>query len=196
MLNVKKNSIKIALSILVIYIKRFELLLRKKFNNTNIDSTACARALVPLTLDWKNPVVGLKQFMTNTNSEIIAIFKQASEGLLFMSESEYPILVFLWSGIAPVTPEKVVQQTDHSPDTPIKVIAVDDFFRIATKEEDWHSPSEQETVKRFQNLVQVIKANLSNPQVYRLGSKEVDVYILGTTPSSDLAGLSTKIIET
>ncbi|BAY95554.1 MULTISPECIES: nuclease A inhibitor family protein [unclassified Tolypothrix] len=134
--------------------------------------------------------------MTNTNSEIIAFLKQASDGLFFISESEYPFLVFLWSGIAPVTPEKVVQQTDHSPDTPIKVIAVDDFFRVAAKEEDWHSPSEQETVKKFQNLVQVIKANLSNPQVYRLGSKEVDVYILGTTPSSDLAGLSTKIVET
>ena len=51
-----------ALSVLAIYIKRFELLLRKKFNNTNIDSTACARALVPLTLDLKNPAVGLKQF--------------------------------------------------------------------------------------------------------------------------------------
>jgi hypothetical protein len=51
-----------ALSILVIYIKRFELLLRKKFNNTNTDSTACARALVPLTLDLKNPAEGLKQF--------------------------------------------------------------------------------------------------------------------------------------
>ncbi len=138
----------------------------------------------------------LTWFMTNTNPEIIAILKQASEGLLFMSESEYPFLVFLWQGIAPITPEKVVQQTDHSPDTSIKVIAVDDFFRVATKEEDWHSPSEQETVKKFQNLVQVIKANLSNPQVYRLGSKEVDVYILGNTPSSDLAGLSTKIIET
>ncbi|MBD2211276.1 nuclease A inhibitor family protein [Nostoc linckia FACHB-104] len=134
--------------------------------------------------------------MTNTNSEIIAFLKQASDGLFFISESEYPFLVFLWSGIAPVTPEKVVQQTDHSPDTPIKVIAVDDFFRVAAKEEDWHSPSEQETVKKFQNLVQVIKANLSNPQVYRLGSKEVDVYILGTTPSSDLAGLSTQVVET
>lgn len=64
--------------------------------------------------------------MTNTNSEIIAKLKQASEGLLFMSESEYPFIIFLWEGIAPVTPEKVVQQTDHSPDTPIKVIAVDD----------------------------------------------------------------------
>ncbi len=51
-----------ALSVLAIYIKRFELLLRKKFNNTNTDSTACARAIVPLTLDFKNPAEGLKQF--------------------------------------------------------------------------------------------------------------------------------------
>jgi hypothetical protein len=51
-----------ALSILAIYIKRFELILRRKFNNTNIDSTACARALVSLNVDLKNPVLGLKQF--------------------------------------------------------------------------------------------------------------------------------------
>ena len=51
-----------ALSILAIYIKRFELRLHRQFNNTNIDSTACARALVPLNVDLKNPVEGLKQF--------------------------------------------------------------------------------------------------------------------------------------
>ncbi|MBP5974482.1 hypothetical protein HW132_17540 [Brasilonema sp. CT11] len=51
-----------ALSILAIYIKRFELILRRKFNNTNIDSTVCARALVPLNVDLKNPADGLKQF--------------------------------------------------------------------------------------------------------------------------------------
>jgi len=51
-----------ALAILGIYIKRFELLLRKKFNNTNNDATACARAIVPLNLDLQNAAVGLKQF--------------------------------------------------------------------------------------------------------------------------------------
>jgi hypothetical protein len=45
-----------------IYIKRFELILRKKFNNTNIDSTACTRAEVPLNVDLKNPAFGLKKF--------------------------------------------------------------------------------------------------------------------------------------
>jgi hypothetical protein len=51
-----------ALYVLVIYIKRFELLLRKKFNNINIDSTACARALITLNVDFKKPAEGLKQF--------------------------------------------------------------------------------------------------------------------------------------
>lgn len=45
-----------------IYIKRFELILRKKFKNTNIDSTACTRDKVPLNIDLKNPASGLKQF--------------------------------------------------------------------------------------------------------------------------------------
>ncbi|OKH32357.1 hypothetical protein NIES2119_26335 [[Phormidium ambiguum] IAM M-71] len=51
-----------ALSILGIYIKRFELILRKKFTNTNQDSTACTRAQVPLRVELRNMADGLKQF--------------------------------------------------------------------------------------------------------------------------------------
>ena len=51
-----------ALQILGIYIKRFELILRKKYANTGQDGTACARAVVPLKVDLKNMAEGLKQF--------------------------------------------------------------------------------------------------------------------------------------
>jgi hypothetical protein len=51
-----------ALSLLVIYIKRFELIIRRKYANCN-DSTACTRALVPLIIDLKNPVPDLKKFV-------------------------------------------------------------------------------------------------------------------------------------
>lgn len=51
-----------ALQILGIYIKRFELILRKKYANTGQDATACARAVVPLKVDLKNMALGLKQF--------------------------------------------------------------------------------------------------------------------------------------
>lgn len=131
-----------------------------------------------------------------TNTEITDKLKQASDGLLCMSESEYPFEVFLWEGVAPVTEVKVLQQTNHASDTPVQVVTVDDFFRVATTPEDWHEEQEKEMVKRFQALVETIKANLNNPQVYRLGKIEIDAYIVGETPTGNLAGLSTKVVET
>ncbi|AVH74431.1 nuclease A inhibitor family protein [Nostoc sp. 'Lobaria pulmonaria (5183) cyanobiont'] len=134
--------------------------------------------------------------MTKTNSEIIDQLHTAANGLLMMSESEYPFEVFLWEGVAPATPQKVVQQTNHPQNTPVEIVGVDDFFQVATTAEDWHEEEEKATVKRFQTLVQTLKENLSNLQVYCLGNKEIDTYIVGETPAGNLAGLSTKVVET
>jgi hypothetical protein len=45
------------------------------------------------------------------------------------------------------------------------MLTVDEFFAIATQEEDWYDEEERETAKRFQNLVSVLKQNLSQLQV-------------------------------
>jgi hypothetical protein len=113
-----------------------------------------------------------------------------------MSESDYPFEVFQWVGQEPLTAETVIQRTGHTPDTPVEVVPLDDFFQNVTQEEDWHNDEEKETVKRYQALVDTLKQNLSDIQVYRLGTVEIDVYIVGKTPSGDLAGLSTKVVET
>ncbi|MEG4058903.1 MULTISPECIES: nuclease A inhibitor family protein [unclassified Microcoleus] len=51
-------------------------------------------------------------------------------------------------------------------------------------------------MKRFQNLVRVLKQNLSNIQVYQVGNVSIDAYIVGVTDGCDWAGLSTKLVET
>lgn len=133
-----------------------------------------------------------------TNVEITEKLKEPSDGLLYMSESDYPFEVFYWESkeLLPLTGEKLLQQTSHPQDTPVEVVGVDDFFEVATTEQDWHGEEEKQTVKRFQTLVEMLKTNLTNLQVYRLGSIEIDVYIIGQTPEGHLAGLSTKAIET
>ena len=131
-----------------------------------------------------------------TNVEITDQLKKASEGLLWMSESEYPFEVFLWEEKAPVTPEKVILSTGHSSGILIQTTTVDEFFRWACSEEDWHEEEEKATVSKFKTLVDIIKSSLSNLQVYQLGTVEIDVYIVGTTPEGNLAGLSTKVVET
>jgi Nuclease A inhibitor-like protein len=130
------------------------------------------------------------------NVEITDQLKKASEGLLWMSESEYPFEVFLWEDKAPITPEKVMLSTGHPPATLIQTTTVDNFFSWACSEEDWHGEEEKAIVSKYKKLVEIIKSSLSNLQVYQLGTVEIDVYVVGTTPEGNLAGLSTKVVET
>jgi hypothetical protein len=82
--------------------------------------------------------------------------KQASQGLFFLSETDAPFEIINWQTQGKLTPAKLLQRTNHPPDAPLEILAVDDFFAIATQEEDWHDEEERETVKRFQNLVSVL----------------------------------------
>jgi Nuclease A inhibitor-like protein len=133
--------------------------------------------------------------MTN---EITEQLKQASDGLLFMSESDYPFEVFLWSAQAQdaLTNQKLLQITGHPQDALVEIVDLDYFFRNSAQEKDWHDEQQKQTVKKFQSLVETLKANLADIRVYRVGIISIDVYIVGKTKFGDLAGLSTKVVET
>lgn len=115
-----------------------------------------------------------------------------------MSEADYPFEVILWEGQGrePLTNEKLIQQTGHAPDTPVEAVQLDDFFRNATIEQEWYTPEERQTAQRHRELVETLRTNLSDIQVFRRGTTFIDIYIVGKTPSGDLAGLSTKVVET
>lgn len=133
-----------------------------------------------------------------SNDELLDKLKLASDGLLFMSESEYPFEVFLWHSKEKqlLNAEFVLSKLNKPSDTKVEFVDLDSFFEVATTEEDWHSPEDKEIVKKYQNLVKIIKESLSDIKVARLGEIEIDVYIVGKAPSGDLAGLCTKVIET
>ena len=129
------------------------------------------------------------------DSELVNQLQQASSGLLWMSESDYPFETFFWKP-STMTTEQLLQSTGHPPSTPVKVIELERFFRPAVREQSWHTEEERATVKRYQALVNTLHRCLSYIQVYRIGKTEVDIYIIGTTSSGNLAGLSTKAVET
>ncbi|MEA5605529.1 nuclease A inhibitor family protein [Nostoc sp. UHCC 0252] len=133
--------------------------------------------------------------MTN---EITEKLKQASDGLLMMSESEYPFEAFLWSNQAqePMTTQKLLQLTGHSLETSIEEVELDYFFRNCAEEKEWHDEIQKQNVSKFKSLVKILKDHLTDIKVYRIGTINLDIYIVGKTPSTDLAGISTKVVET
>ena len=120
-------------------------------------------------------------------------FAHLSEGLLFISESEYPLEQFLWQA-ADLTPETILMRSGKPKDTSIEEISLDDFFAPVATDEDWHDDEDRKNVQRFQELVKALSA-LENVQVFKLGKVEIDVYIVGAI-GKDLVGLKTTVIET
>jgi Nuclease A inhibitor-like protein len=136
--------------------------------------------------------------MDKPNFQLLDKLHQASWGLLWMSESDYPFEVFTWTREkqeimnTKVCLEKIAQ----SPDTLVRVIDIDEFFKVATTEQDWHDTQERKTVEKYRDLVGILKQNLENLQVYLVGEINIDAYIVGLLPWGDWGGLSTKIVQT
>jgi hypothetical protein len=133
--------------------------------------------------------------MTVVTREIIQKLQAASHSLLMMSESDFPFEVVLWEGVAPITKEKVLQLAG-APSQSIEVVELDNFFHNCIQVKDWYGEEEKQEVSKFQKLVKTLKTYLSNISVYRLGTIDIDVLILGNTQSGDIVGLRTKLIET
>ncbi|MBD2123414.1 nuclease A inhibitor family protein [Trichocoleus sp. FACHB-262] len=133
---------------------------------------------------------------SSEQEELVGLLQRCVDGLLCLSESEVPFQVFIWELQSPITPDMVLQQTQHPSNCPVEVVDLDQFLEVADQEQDWHGIEEKEQVKRYQHLVEVIKNNLSDVQVYKIGKIKIDVYILGRIASGQIAGISTQVVET
>jgi hypothetical protein len=123
--------------------------------------------------------------------------KTIVEGLTWMSESDYPFEVLqLPDRTAPPTIAELLQLTGHDADEPREEISVQNFFALATQPQDWHEAEDTQRMQRFQTLLQWIEQHLSNVKGYRVGTIEIDVYIIGKAASGAWIRLSTKVIET
>jgi hypothetical protein len=122
--------------------------------------------------------------------------KQASQGLLLRSESDYPFDPFEWPGEeGKPAKARVLELAGLPPGTPVKTKTVDAFFEDMTEEQDWHNDEEKAEVARFKQLAQTLKESLADVKVFLAGKAEKDAYIVGRTESG-WAGLKTKVVET
>ncbi len=139
-----------------------------------------------------------KNNSTQNMNPMLETLQNASAGLLMLSESEAPFEVFEWENPTkqPLTNAIFLEKTNISPETKVETVTVQHFFRNAVVEKDWFEESERQTAKRFQNLVSILESELTDLQVFRCGSIEIDVWIVGTSSSGNWAGLRTKLIET
>jgi Nuclease A inhibitor-like protein len=122
----------------------------------------------------------------------------AVAGLSWMSETDAPFDVLLWTGITQscLTPEDVLHQAQLPPDTPVEAIALDTFFTPVTERQPWHTPDDIKIAEQFQALQTLLEQALTQLQVYRCGTTELEIYIVGQTQDLNWLALHTTAVET
>jgi len=72
-----------------------------------------------------------------SDEQLLAELAQVTDGLLFMSESDYPFEPVRWSDQAELTPDALRRLTGHDDSASIEPQSVDDLLRAAASEADW-----------------------------------------------------------
>jgi hypothetical protein len=122
----------------------------------------------------------------------------AVQGLSWMSETDAPFDVQCWTEIVPdgLTPEAVLTHAQLPPDTPIEAISLDNFLAPAIQPQPWHSEEEVQSVEQFQTLRTLLVQTLTQIQVYRCGTVEIEIYVMGQGPDLTWLALHTTAVET
>ncbi len=121
---------------------------------------------------------------------------KACEGLFYVSETDAAILPFSGGKADDGTRESISKALSPEKNTTVVEQPVDEFFSRLTKPQDWHTEVETEKVKRFLKLQRLLRDNLEDITVLRIGRIRIDIYVVGIDGSGKLAGIRTKAVET
>ena len=116
-----------------------------------------------------------------SDKQILVELETASAGLLVMSESDYPFELIQWSGEIEITPEYLCSVSDRPEGTKIEKSEARSFL----------GQSEQ-----FAKLQAVFEKNLTDVKVYKVGTINIPVYVVGRSPEGNWLGVSTRLIQT
>lgn len=119
----------------------------------------------------------------------------ATEGILYPSESDYPFSYFLFPQVSSLpSPQSFAALTGQRSQI-VTQVNFDEFFRQRTRFYPGMSQQQILTARRFRVLEATLRSNYRQLTVYRVGQIQINVYIAGVN-GCGLTGLQTVSIET
>lgn len=122
--------------------------------------------------------------------------KSLIRDLYYTSETDAEILPFAGDKAESVTKETLLAQTGKPADSAVEEKSFEDFFSRLTELQDWFGDEEKQTAQKFSNLKELLKKELKDIKVFKVGKIEVDVFVVGLDSQGILRGIKTKAVET
>ena len=133
--------------------------------------------------------------MTPDTTSILQTIHDAAQGLLFPSESDFPIDTVSYGDEEP-TAAVLLERRGLAADCPVEETQLASMFEGLTEVAEDSSDRERNSAERFCALKDVLEKNLENIRVYRLGEVDIEVFALGRHASGTWLGVRTNVVET
>lgn len=132
------------------------------------------------------------------SQELSHVLSEKLEGMLYPSETDSPIDVFVWdcSEQGAFTLNTLLGYYGFSDDTNVSEVPAEEFFEGLTEIYEWHTNEEVDHANRFKEVRDLFFANVTNPKHYWVGEHTVHVFLVGRTCDGNYIGLRTYIVET
>jgi hypothetical protein len=130
-----------------------------------------------------------------TDEQILAGLERAAAGLFYMSESDYPLETVCFEIGEKLGHERLRELAGCGENARVEVRSLEDFFRDGRAVE---LPRGGGTARpaSFQSLVRLLRENLTDVKVYKVGEINIPVLVLGRSASGRWLGVSTRVVET
>ena len=129
----------------------------------------------------------------------LAALEKAVKGLTYQSETDEPFEVFLWKAEdvgEDLTEPKAAELHGDTSESDVERISLEQFFAPLLRSQKWHRQEEAGMVRQYQVLFDTIQAHLQDARVYKIGTTEKALYVVGKTTAGDWAGVKTIAVET
>lgn len=127
---------------------------------------------------------------------VVAALRRAVEGLTYQSETDAPWEAFSWPSAGEATAAEVKKQGHHPNGETVAEQSVEAFFAPLTEDQDWYGDEEKAVAAQYRSLLTAVQSQLSNPKVFKVGDREVSIYVVGRTKDGWPAGLKTTAVQT
>ena len=114
-----------------------------------------------------------------TDKQILDELRAAAGGLLYMSESDYPFVPFVWAGEVEISPDYLCEISEVVAGSQIQEVDPVHFLGGL-----------------YGKLGRVVKNHLSDLRGYQVGTINMPVYIVGRSPEGNWIGVSTRVVQT
>lgn len=131
-----------------------------------------------------------------TDEELFGALKEATEGLLYMSESDYPVEVIRWDSSEQLSPDYLRKVAGVDSSAAVEESTLEELFRVPSGEQEWKDEAQLTEARRYQHLRRLLEDTLTDIKVYRMGEVNVFLLVVGMSAESNWIGVSTRAIET